>query len=152
MLAMKNLQKTLQPITFILAWTLLWVVVIGVATAFLYFVSIEGLNLTTLTKIMGVAFKVLPGSLFGSLISYVFMHHWFPHFKSKRILMALLWGIFWGLYGTVLMFSQPSPPGNPPAISFIGSVAGVILVLVLVPLIIGIAHLASFAPILRSKN
>jgi hypothetical protein len=150
---MKKFQKFLQPMTFILAWTVLWTVAIELAAIILYCRSIEGLNLTTLKKIAETALIALPASLFGSLITHAFVNHWFPRFKAKRICLSLFWGVFWSLYLAILIcFGFYVQGMNHISVAFLSAFFIFAALVCLGPPIVGIAYCASFAPMLRPKN
>jgi hypothetical protein len=149
---MKKFQKFLQPMTFILAWTVLWTVAIGLAAIILYCRSIEGLNPTILTKIVGITLNALPASLFGSLITHAFVNHWFPRFKAKRICLSLFWGTFWSLYLIVLICGNHVQGMSDSLSAFLSAFLIFGALVCLGPPIVGIAYCASFAPMLRPKN
>jgi hypothetical protein len=150
---MKKFQKILQPMTFILAWTVLWTVVIGVAAIILYCRSIEGLNPTTLRNIAETALTAIPASLFGSIISHPFANHWFPRFKAKRIFLSLFWGAFWSLCLTILIYFGFYAQGmNHISAAFLSAFFIFAALVCLGPAIVGIAYGASFLPMLRPKN
>jgi hypothetical protein len=150
---MKKFQKILPPIIFILAWTVLWSVAIGVAAIILYCRSIEDVNLATLKKIAETNLMALPASLFGSIISHPFANHWFPRFKAKRIFLSLFWGVFWSLYLTILIcFGFYVQGMNYISAAFLSAFFIFAALVCLGPPIVTIAYCASFAPMLRPKN
>jgi hypothetical protein len=149
---MRNSQNILQPLGFILAWTLLWPVVIACVASALYRSGPVEISIDE------IILKTLPVSLIGSIISHMFYSEWFPSFKGKRICVSFFWGAFWYLYLLIMMFCTTTFAPNPH-VHLDGFTGAILLVLTAifflpfcVPPTVGIAYCASFAPMLRPKN